>query len=462
MSSSTISAIATPIGSAGIGIIRISGPDAFKIGTAVFRPKNTDKRDKPGQKSHRLQYGHIVDQANEEVLDEVLISFMRAPFTYTKEDVVEIHAHSGLYVLRSILALVMEKGAAPALPGEFTKRAFLNGRIDLTQAEAVIDIINAESKAALNIASSKIRGRLKTILSDARDRLLDIQTKIEAGIDFPEECEGTTIKAEDIQKIESRVIIPLKRLTKRFDEASYLVEGLKLVIVGEPNVGKSSLMNRILQKDKAIVTPVPGTTRDLVEEHLNIKGIPVIISDTAGIHTTDNPVEKIGIQKAEERIASAHMVLLVVEACRGITDNEKKLYERLKLKEMVITVNKKDLEDDDSKPAMPEAWKKRTIVRISALLGDGIERLLKTIEEMCLKNAIKVNNEIVPNLRQKQLLGRCVKSSEDLIQNISKGGGAETSAVDVKDAVAAIDDILGENSREDVLDRIFDNFCIGK
>ena len=460
ISNTTIAAIATPFGSGGIGIIRISGPEAFRIGKTVFRVGKDNGKSTPEQRVRVLQYGYIIDSETDEILDEALVAFMRAPHTFTREDVVEIQAHSGSFVLRSILALVLKYGAEVAQPGEFTKRAFLNGRIDLTQAESVADIITAGSKAALKIASSKMRGSLKERVEGAREHLLDLRAWIEAAIDFPEESTtGDDMRGADV---EHTAIQPLKAIVKSFERASYLVEGLKIVIAGGPNVGKSSLLNRILEKDKAIVTATPGTTRDLVEEHINIKGVPVIVTDTAGIHTTDDPVENIGIEKANERIETADIILLVVEASRDATENEKKLYDKVKNKEVVITINKQDLAGKDGGFTMPDSWSQRKNVRVSALTGTGINHLVQTIERICLANSDKAGDEIVPNLRQKQLLETSIERAERAVAGLMAGGALETAAIDTADSIDALDEILGERSTTDYLERIFDNFCIGK
>jgi len=461
ISNKTIAAIATPFGSGGIGIVRISGPEAFRIGKTLFREGKHTHGVSPEKNVRVLQYGFIIDNETGETLDEVLVAFMKAPRTFTGEDVVEIQAHSGCFVLRSILALVLKTGADVAQPGEFTKRAFLNGRIDLTQAESVADIIAAGSKAALKIASSKMRGLLKERVEGARENLLDLRARLEATIDFPEESEGVGDEWKDID-IEKTVIQPLAKIVKSFERASYFVEGLKIVIAGEPNVGKSSLLNQILQKDKAIVTKTPGTTRDLVEEHISIKGVPVIVTDTAGIHTTDDPVEKVGIKKAEDRIETADIILLVVEASRGATENEKKLYGKVKDKEVVITINKQDLVSKESEVVMPEGWRQRKSVRVSALDGTGIDMLIQTIENICLANSDKAGDEIVPNLRQKQLLERSIESAERVVMGLRAVGVLETVAIDTADSIDALDEILGEKSKADYLDRVFENFCIGK
>jgi tRNA modification GTPase len=461
ISNKTIAAIATPFGSGGIGIVRISGPEAFRIAKTVFRGKN-NQQFSPEKNTRVLQYGYIIDNETGETLDEVLVVFMAAPHTFTREDVVEIQAHSGSFVLRSILSLVLKSGADIAQPGEFTKRAFLNGRIDLTQAESLAEIIAAGSKAALKIASSKMRGQLKEKVEAARETLLDLRAVLEATIDFPEESEGAGNEIKNIKHVEKTAIRPLKHIVESFERASCFVEGLKIVIAGEPNVGKSSLLNQILQKDKAIVTSMPGTTRDLVEEHISIRGVPVIVTDTAGIHNTDDPVEKVGIKKAEARIEAADIILLVVEASRTVTENENKLYGRVKDKEVVITINKQDLVQKESEFTLPKEWAKRKRVRVSALDGTGIDALIRTIEGVCLANSDKASDEIVPNLRQKQLLERSIEGAERAVKGLHAKSLLETVAIDVAESIDALDEILGEKSTADYLDRVFENFCIGK
>jgi tRNA modification GTPase len=303
----TIAAIATPIGSGGIGIIKISGQDAFSIAEAIFqrsRPSWGVGRPEGEAlifplKSHRLYHGYIVNPETGKVLDEVLLSAMKGPRTYTREDVIEINTHSGYIVMASILDLVLQKGARLADPGEFTKRAYLSGRIDLTQAEAVIDIINSRTEKSLEIATSQIKGDLKNRIEFMRHSLIDILTQVEAAIDFPEDV-GDLIDVESVNQILNKAVIDeLSDMVAQYENAHFLRDGLKMIVVGRPNVGKSSLMNRLIKNDRVIVTPIPGTTRDLIEETLNIRGIPVIIADSAGLHETKDPVEVIGIEKTK-------------------------------------------------------------------------------------------------------------------------------------------------------------------
>jgi len=313
----TIAAIATPTGSGGIGIIKISGKDAFSIAEAIFQKSHASRGEGSSEskalsfplKSHRLYHGHIVNPGTGQVLDEVLLSAMKAPRTYTREDVIEINTHSGHIVMASILDLVLQQGARLADPGEFTKRAYLSGRIDLTQAEAVIDIINSRTQKSLEIATSQIKGNLKNRIESIRGSLIDIITQVEAAIDFPEDV-GDVIDAVSVKQILDKEIIgELSDMVEQYENAHFLRDGLKMIVVGRPNVGKSSLMNRLIQEDRVIVTPIPGTTRDLIEETLNIHGIPVIIADSAGLHETKDPVEVIGIGKTKDYIHASDLIL---------------------------------------------------------------------------------------------------------------------------------------------------------
>ncbi|MBW1822079.1 MAG: tRNA uridine-5-carboxymethylaminomethyl(34) synthesis GTPase MnmE, partial [Deltaproteobacteria bacterium] len=348
MNDSTITAVATPPGSGGIGIIRISGKDALSIAESIFikkKRKNLSEENErkkcffnKGKKfeSHKLYLGNIVDNEKGKKIDEVLLAVMKAPNSYTKEDVVEINAHSGQIALNEIMKLILKKGARLAQPGEFTKRAFINGRIDLTQAEAVIDIINARTEKSLEIASSQIEGNLKNRISLIRDSLIKLLSEIEAGIDFPdEEIEG--LDNDDIMaRIKKESIKPLKELLGGYEKGHIFKEGIRLVVAGKPNVGKSSLMNRMANKERAIVTAFPGTTRDIIEETININGIPAIISDTAGLHNSKDPIEVLGIEKAYEQISISDIVLFMIDASTELTKEDYKILKDLSNKKKII------------------------------------------------------------------------------------------------------------------------------
>ncbi|MEE8554128.1 MAG: tRNA uridine-5-carboxymethylaminomethyl(34) synthesis GTPase MnmE, partial [Desulfobacterales bacterium] len=459
MDNNTIAAIATPTGFGGIGIIKISGKGALSIASSIFqrstassdKPKDTNSAFFSSLKSHQLYYGHVVDPANGRVLDEVLLSVMLAPHTYTMENVVEINTHSGPVVQTSILDLVIKKGARLAEPGEFTKRAYLNGRIDLTQAEAVIDIINSRTDKALEIATSQIKGRLKKNVESIRQSLINLLTEIEAAIDFPDDV-GEIINTEAaIEVLENHVIVDLKDLIEHYENAHILRDGLKMVVVGRPNVGKSSLMNRLIQDDRAIVTSIPGTTRDLIEEILNIHGIPVIIADTAGLHETDDPVEVIGIRKAQEYINGSDLVLFMVDASDSLTSEDYKIYETINDKQMILVVNKSDLVEDDFELEAADSWKKIPIIKISALYGSGINELKDLIAKLTIgEHGFEVGNKIIPNLRHKIALERSLQLSVSAVEEIRKGTPFELIAIDILEAVDTLGEVIGVTVKEDV------------
>jgi tRNA modification GTPase len=471
MDNSTIAAIATPTGFGGIGIIKISGKGALSIASSIFQRSTASSdqlRDTHSDcfasiKSHQLYYGHVVDPANGRVLDEVLLSVMLAPHTYTMENVVEINTHSGPVVLASILDLVLKKGARLAEPGEFTKRAYLNGRIDLTQAEAVIDIITSRTDKALEIATSQIKGGLKKRVDSIRKSLIKLLTEIEAAIDFPDDVGEIINEEQAIEELENHAIAALKDLIDHYENAHILRDGLKVVVAGRPNVGKSSLMNRLIQDDRAIVTSVPGTTRDLIEEILNIHGIPVIIADTAGLHDTDDPVEVIGIKKAQEYINGSDLVLFMVDASDSLTTEDYKIYETINEKKMILVVNKSDLVENDFELEVADSWRIIPSIKISALYGSGINELKDLIAKLTIgEHGVEVGNKIIPNLRHKIALERTLQLTVCAVEEIRKQTPFELIAIDVLEAVDTLGEIIGVTVKEDVIDQIFSRFCIGK
>ena len=471
MDTDTIAAVATPVGSGGIGIIKISGPDALKIAESVFQKpaiaseasQATGPRLFTELQPHRLYHGHIVDTAKGRVLDEVLLAAMLAPHTYTKEDVVEINTHSGHVVLASVLELVLKKGARLAEPGEFTKRAYLNGRIDLTQAEAVIDIITSRTDKSLAIAASQIKGDLKARIESIRKVLFDILTETEAVIDFPEDVGDIVDPAAVVSVLEDKVVAPLQELILQYENAHVLRDGLKMAVVGKPNVGKSSLLNRLIQNDRAIVTPIPGTTRDLIEETLNIHGIPVIIADTAGLHETDDPVEVIGIQKTQEYISGSDLILFMVDASESLTSEDHKIYEAITNQRSILVVNKIDLVEDGFELNLAESWRQTPTIRISALYGQGLDALKDLISKVSIgEYQLGAGNTIIPNLRHKIALERSLQLAAAAAEEIQKQTPFELIAIDVQEALDSLGEIIGLTTREDVVDQIFSRFCIGK
>jgi tRNA modification GTPase len=471
----TIAAIATPSGRGGIGIIKISGAKSFPIAGAIFRPSNSRLNSVAGSagksqrtaplkfESHRIYYGHIVDPHTERLLDEVLVSAMKAPQTYTREDVVEINTHGGAMALHAILKLVLNTGARMAEPGEFTRRAFLNGRIDLTQAEAVIDIINARMQKNLELATGQISGGLRRILVSVRKTLSEILTRVEAAIDFPEDVTELIEPQPTAKTLEKDAVEPLKRLIRYYVDAHVFRDGVSVAVVGRPNVGKSSLLNQLIKKDRAIVTPIPGTTRDIIEETLSIEGIPVIISDTAGVHETENPVEKIGIEKTLEHVNGSDLVLFLIEANSPLGAADHQIYAHIKSKPVFVVLNKIDLTHNTDQTTIPEVWAYEACLRISALYDQGIDLLRdKMVKWAAGENPVDLAEAIVPNLRHKLLLEKTLAAAETSADELQKGTSSDLVAIHLQEAIGTLGEITGDSAKVDVLDQIFSRFCVGK
>lgn len=469
MDDSTIAAIASAAGTGGISIVKISGPSSIPIAASIFKPTSKPNRGQmvpDSLESHRLYYGHIVDDQSGRTLDEVLLAVMRAPRSYTCEDVAEINCHGGAAAVRAILKLVLRKGARLADPGEFTRRAFLNGRIDLTQAEAVIDIINARTDRALEIASAQIGGVLRGELENIRSLLIGRLADNEAAIDFPE--------TEDVEQsldgnIMSRslrieVIQPIKQLLRNYYEGKAIREGLTVAIVGRPNVGKSSLMNRLLSSERAIVTPHPGTTRDAIEADLMIQGLLISLWDTAGLHNSVDPIEAIGIQKTLECATQADLILFVVEAHRPLTSEDYAIYQKLYSKPRVYILNKIDLIDEYSQQLIiPCDWVEASRIPVSALGGQGIEAVREAILNYSIgEGFLEMAPLVTPNLRQKSLLERCVQTAEAAAVGFEENESPELIDIHLRHALERIDETLGLSAKTEIIDSIFSRFCIGK
>ncbi len=473
----TIAAIATPFGSGGIGVIRISGPQAFDIASRLFSKTRVPGKNPPLLISHRVFHGFILNRPGPEdraenpagqeapqVIDEVLLIPMQAPRSYTAEDVVEIQAHSGTIVLRTILGLIISQGARLSEPGEFTKRAFLNQRIDLTQAEAVADIINARSASSLKFASSQNLGVLKRKIQGLREPLIHLLSRLEAAIDFPDEVEGFDLSLAETERLD-QVMEQCREFIQQHEDACFLKEGIRVAICGKPNVGKSSLMNRLLDQDKSIITSLPGTTRDPIEEGLNIEGIPFVLIDTAGIHETDDLVEIIGIEKAKDHITASDLVLFMKEPGSVFSDRE---FQRMVPpgKKVILVINKMDLaKADAAAPSLPQltpAYAHLPVVEISALLNRGIKELKKKIVEVCIQHLSMETSSVIPNLRHKKALEMTLASLESVKAGIAQGEAEEILAIDLKSSIDSLGTITGETVSLDILDTIFSNFCIGK
>lgn len=470
MDRSTIAAIATPPGSAGIGIIKISGPDAVPIALSIFKRNSKHYRNtivptdsfQTTWQSHHLYRGYIVDPEIPHTLDEVLLSLMKAPNTYTGEDVAEINSHSGPVVLRAIMDLVLRKGARLATPGEFTKRAFLNGRIDLTQAEAVMEIINARTEKVLDIAAAHLKGEFKNRIATLREKLMSFMSRLEASIEFPEDVDS--VENDDIiETLQHEFISPLEELVANYQSAHIFREGLTVAVAGRPNVGKSSLMNRLLQKDRMIVSPIPGTTRDFVEETIELQGIAVAIADMAGLHQTNDPVEMLGVQKAREYIKACDLVLFMLDSSIPLGFDDILIFKMLETKKIVLVLNKQDLVTNPDAFLLPDGWKELPFVRISALYNQGIDHLKDLIVQVSIGTAeLDIRDKMIPNFRHKQLLDQCLLAIHNAVKAIRSGLSSELVLIDLQEAADTLAEIMGIQIKTDILDHVFSQFCVGK
>jgi tRNA modification GTPase len=459
MDSDTIAAVATPPGAGGIGVVKISGPRAAPIALPLLHPSRELSR----LGSHHLYYGSIIDPESEKMLDEVLFTVMRAPHTYTREDVVEIQAHGSRCGLGAILEVVLKRGARLAEPGEFTKRAFLNGRIDLSQAEAVIEVVNAQTAEGLELAARQLEGHLFEAIRAIRGPIEAILIEVEAAIDFPEDVEDIIRPELFAQGMTEDVIGPLEALLEHYDEGHVYREGVAATIIGRPNVGKSSLMNRLLEKERAIVTAVPGTTRDFIEETVNIKGIPMRLIDTAGLHNADSALEAAGIRFTRQRLDEADLVLFMVDCSMPLADEDMQIYDLVRNRKTILVINKIDLGDEDVAGKIVERLQGLSWVEISALYNQGIEKLKAIVFEQVRHQSGPADlPSVVPNLRHKVALEKALTASRDAVEGFKARRPAELVAVDLKEALDALGEIIGAITTDEILDQIFSRFCIGK
>ena len=455
----TIAAISTPIGVGGIGIIRVSGKDAISIVDKIFRAAS--KKSLKDIDSHTITYGHIVAESGK-VLDEVLIMLMKAPRTFTREDVIEINCHGGPIPLNAVLMEVINAGARLADSGEFTKRAFLNGRIDLAQVEAIMDIIEAKTELSLEQAVGQLEGNLSKKIKEYQDMLIKIIARIEVSIDYPEYDQDEPI-TDDFDQELRELLEQFNELLRTADTGKMIREGVKTAIVGRPNVGKSSLLNALLEENKAIVTDIPGTTRDVVEAYLNVDGIPYQLLDTAGIRETTDVVEQIGVERSRSSIQEADLVLMLVDANAGISEKDKEILEQVKHKQVIYVFNKADLSNNISEEMMKEYFAGGQIIHISAKEQSGLNDLRAAMKQIVIRGNVAVNNgATISNQRQKQALINAIKSLEKVIEAIEMGLPEDCLAIDLHDAFGHLGMIVGESLKEEIINQLFSRFCLGK
>ena len=453
----TIAAISTAIGEGGIAIIRISGEKAKEIANNIFEAKN--KKPILDMKSYTMKYGYIIDE-NKNHIDEVIISYMKGPRSFTAEDTIEINCHGGVVATNKVLETVIRQGARLAEPGEFTKRAFLNGRIDLSQAEAVIDIITSKTELSMKSALMQSEGVISKEIRALRDKIISIIAHIEATVDYPEDDleEVTADEAiKDLQNINEEI----KRLIDTSEEGKILREGLSTVIVGKPNVGKSSLLNALTKENRAIVTDVPGTTRDVIEEYISVAGVPIKVIDTAGIRETEDIVEKIGVEKSREKISDADLVILMLDSNSGLSEEDKEIINHVRDKKYMVLLNKSDLDNNLTEEDL-NFLECDNVFKISAKTGSGIDAVKSKIRDLFFKGEITTNNVIVTNNRHKEALFRAYDSINSAIEALKNTFAIDLASIDIRNAWTFLGEITGDSLEENIIDKIFKDFCLGK
>ena len=457
----TIAAISTPYGTGGVGIVRLSGPGAFGAAARIFR----SRRNIFDIKSHTVTHGKIVDPDDGRMIDDVLLTKMDGPHTFTGEDIIEINCHGGILVLKNVLSLVLRQGVRAAGPGEFTKRAFINGRMDLAQAEAVIDLINSKTDEGSRAAAAQLEGKLSERITNARRSLIQLIARIEAVVEYPEhDIEDITgdIVYEGVLKVKDE----LQRISEGFEKGRLLREGITAAIIGKPNAGKSSLLNALAGSSRAIVTDIPGTTRDIIEEYVNIKGIPIRFLDTAGIRQTQDPVESIGVERARSAALSADLAIIVLDGQTGILPEDIEIIDATSGRKRIVIINKTDVADDERVQAMKNCVRRLgdpSVVVTSMIDGTGMDELMDTIEKLFISGSISMNNEvIITNVRHRQLIDDAVSSLESAEAAHTSGLPLDFVTIDIKESAEFLGQITGESVSDDVVNEIFSRFCIGK
>ncbi len=457
----TIAAISTPMGEGAIGIVRLSGNEAIAIADKIYRGKK-GKRLKDVA-SHTIHYGKIIDPETNETAEEVMVSVMKAPKTFTKEDVVEINCHGGLVSVNRVLQLVLKEGARLAEPGEFTKRAFLNGRIDLSQAEAVIDLIRAKTDKAMNVALGQMEGRLSKKIRKLRQELIETLAHIEVNIDYPE--------YDDVEEMTHKVLIEkaryvreeIKRILQTSQQGKILREGLSTAIIGRPNVGKSSLLNSLVQENKAIVTDIPGTTRDVIEEYVNVRGVPLRLLDTAGIRETEDIVERIGVERSRKVLEEADLILLVLNNAEELTPEDERLFEAVEGMDTIVIVNKTDLPQKIDMDKVKKLAKDRRVITTSLLNDEGIDELEEAISSLFFAGSLEGGDlTYVSNSRHIALLHQALQAVEDAIAAVETGVPVDIVQIDLTRSWELLGEIIGDSVHESLINQLFSQFCLGK
>ncbi|UXV55721.1 tRNA uridine-5-carboxymethylaminomethyl(34) synthesis GTPase MnmE [Staphylococcus aureus] len=455
----TITSISTPMGEGAIGIVRLSGPQAVEIADKLYKGKHL-LNDVP---SHTINYGHIIDPESKEVVEEVMVSVLRAPKTFTREDIIEINCHGGILTINRVLELTMTYGARMAEPGEFTKRAFLNGRIDLSQAEAVMDFIRSKTDRASKVAMNQIEGRLSDLIKKQRQSILEILAQVEVNIDYPEYDDVEDATTEFFLEQSKEIKQEINRLLDTGAQGKIMREGLSTVIVGKPNVGKSSMLNNLIQDNKAIVTEVAGTTRDVLEEYVNVRGVPLRLVDTAGIRETEDIVEKIGVERSRKALSQADLILFVLNNNEALTQEDYTLYEVVKNEDVIVIVNKMDLEQNIDINEVKDMIGDTPLIQTSMLKQEGIDELEIQIRDLFFGGEVQ-NQDMtyVSNSRHISLLKQARQTIQDAIDAAESGVPMDMVEIDLTRTWEILGEIIGETASDELIDQLFSQFCLGK